>query len=136
MKKKEFKTKLRVRFSETDAWGIVYYANFLVWFEVARGELFEELGVDMETWRNAEVMPVVVEAHCRYLRSARYGDRVSVETQVRLFGSKMMEFNYRLMHEKNKQLIAEGYTKHVFVGKNGNPVNTPVFVKKLFRGHA
>ena len=73
-------TLLRVRYAETDKMGIVYYANYLVWFEVGRTDLLRGSGW---SYREMEVegfsLPVI-EAQCSYRQSARYDDDLDIRT--------------------------------------------------------
>ena len=86
-------TRLRVRYAETDQMGIVYYANYLVWMEVARVEWCRARGFayrDME--REDGAMLVVAEAHCRYLAPALFDDEVIIETRVAEAGTRLIRF--------------------------------------------
>ena len=69
-------TTLRVRYAETDQMGVVYYANYFVWFEVARADLLRSLGWTYREMEDAGVLLPVIEAHCEYRRPARYDDEV------------------------------------------------------------
>ncbi len=112
-------TQVRVRYAETDQMGIVYYANYLVWFEIGRVELLRSLGLaysQLETDHQC-ILPVV-EASCRYRSPARYDDRILIETRPSLLRSSVVKFAYRIYREadqkgKERQLLAEGETVHV-----------------------
>ena len=65
---------VRVRYAETDKMGVVYYANYFVWFEVARAELLRSLGWSYREMEHAGVALPVIEARCAYHRSAQYDD--------------------------------------------------------------
>jgi acyl-CoA thioester hydrolase len=112
-------TQLRVRYAETDQMGIVYYANYLVWFEIGRAELLRSLG---HAYRQLEadhqlILPVV-DAHCRYRAPARYDDEILIETWPSLLRESVLRFDYRIYRissqkEKERELLAEGETAHV-----------------------
>src|SRR5438105_5103832 len=89
-------TLLRVRYAETDKMGVVYYANYLVWFEVGRTDLLREAGW---TYREMEAdgfgLPVM-EAHCEYHRPARYDDEVEVNTNGELLSPVRVKFAYQI----------------------------------------
>ena len=75
-------TQVRVRYAETDQMGIVYYANYLIWFELGRVELLRSLGLAysrLETDHGC-ILPVI-EVHCRYRSPARYDDEILIETR-------------------------------------------------------
>ena len=66
-------TTLRVRYAETDAMGVVYHANYFVWFEVGRGDWFRAFGQDYGEWETLGYFLPVSEAHARFHAPARYG---------------------------------------------------------------
>jgi acyl-CoA thioester hydrolase len=111
-------TEVRVRYAETDQIGVVYYANYLVWFEIGRVELLRTLGL---SYRQLEIehqciMPVV-EANCRYRCSARYDDQILIETWPSLLRGPVIKFTYRILRKapegEEPRLLAEGTTVHV-----------------------
>ena len=108
----------RVRYAETDQMGVVYYANYLVWFEIGRVELLRSLGFD---YRNLEaehscILPVV-EATCRYRAPARYDDLIRIYAEPTLLRSSVLKFAYRVERAGTDSappvLLAEGETVHV-----------------------
>jgi acyl-CoA thioester hydrolase len=112
-------TEVRVRYAETDQMGVVYYANYLVWFEVGRVELLRALGF---SYRQLEaehgcILPVI-EATCRYRASARYDDQILIETRPALLRGSVLKFAYQIFRKPNqevkeRELLAEGQTVHV-----------------------
>lgn len=112
-------TEVRVRYAETDQMGIVYYANYLVWFEIGRVELLRSLGLaysQLETEHEC-ILPVV-EANCRYRSPARYDDVIQIETRPALLRGAVVKFAYRVYRApdpkgKERELLAEGETVHV-----------------------
>ncbi len=118
--------RLRVRYAETDQMGVVYYANYLVWMEVGRVEYCRALGFnyrDME--HDGGVGLAVVEANCRYLSPARYDDEVIVRTGVDQANPRMIRFSYEMSNAADGKLLASGYTKHIFVGRDLKPHKLP-----------
>src|SRR6516225_10483569 len=120
------RTTVRVRYAETDQMGVVYYSNYLVWFEIGRVEFIRQLGFDyrkMET--DDDVMLPVVEVTCRYKAPAVYDDIVIIETRVSAMRTSMMKFAYEVYRAegvapdgapKAGKLLASGETTHVIVG--------------------
>ncbi|MGO9317004.1 MAG: acyl-CoA thioesterase [Terracidiphilus sp.] len=111
-------TEVRVRYAETDQMGIVYYANYLVWFEVGRVELLRSLGFSYSVLETEhECILPVVEATCRYRSPARYDDRILIETRPALLRGSVLKFGYRILRkakqEEEPTLLAEGETVHV-----------------------
>jgi len=111
------KTNIRVRYSETDQMGIVYHANYLVWFEIGRSELFRELNLPYTQFEEQGLGLAVVEATCRYRKPCRYDDELSIITEIDHMTSRSATFSYRVYCEES--LLAEGKTVHVFINKEG-----------------
>ena len=106
-------TELRVRYAETDAMGVVYHANYLVWFEVGRGDFFRALGQDYGEWEHKGYLIPVSEAHARYLASARYGDLITVRTRLKDLRSRSVTLGYEVTNAATGQGLASGWTKHL-----------------------
>jgi acyl-CoA thioester hydrolase len=111
-------TQVRVRYAETDQMGIVYYANYLVWFEIGRVELLRSLGLAYsQLEKEHECILPVVEATCRYRSPARYDDEILIETRPALLRGSVIKFAYRILRkgsdDANNTLLAEGETVHV-----------------------
>jgi acyl-CoA thioester hydrolase len=106
--------RLRVRYAETDQMGVVYYSNFLVWFEIGRVELLRQLGFDYKTMEIQDGCFIpVVEANCRYKAPARYDDELIIVTHVAGLRGSVLKFRYRVVRVSDQQLLAEGETTHV-----------------------
>ncbi len=125
-------TRLRVRYAETDKMGVVYYANFLVWFEVARADLLRSLGWTYREMEAAGVSLPVVEAHCAYLRPARYDDEIEVRTEGRMVSAIRMKFSYTVVRQADQVVSATGYTVHAAVDPSGRPCRLPERIKQVF----
>jgi len=122
----------RVRYAETDKMGVVYYANYLVWFEVGRTDLLRSLGW---TYREMELDGVslpVIEAHCEYHRSARYDDEIEVRTEGRLLSPVRMEFQYQVVRKDDAVVSATGRTVHAALDPSGKPCRLPLRVREAF----
>lgn len=107
-------TILRVRYSETDKMGIVYYANYLVWFEIGRAEFCRARGFsyrDME--ENDDAFLVVAESYCRYKAAAYYDDELIIRTHITELRRRSLRFGYEILRLSDGQIIAEGETGHV-----------------------
>ena len=121
-------TRIRVRYAETDQMGVVYYANFFVWFEIGRVELLRQLGFEYKQMEiDDDCHFPVVEATCRYKSPARYDDELLLETTVLGLRRTVIKFGYRLLRqEKQAQtLLAEGETTHVTVDRSLKKIRLP-----------
>lgn len=123
---------LRVRYAETDKMGVVYYANYLVWFEVARADLLRSLGWSYREMEAAGISLPVIEARCRYLRPARYDDEIDVTTEGRMLSAVRMEFHYRVVRKADEIVAAEGATVHAALDASGKPCRLPARVREVF----
>lgn len=113
------KASVRVRYAETDQMGVVYHANYLVWFEIGRVELMRQQGLDYKRLEIDEgCWIVVVEATARYKAPARYDDELIIETTVRMVRGPIIRFAYRILRAEDKLLLCEGETVHVVLGKD------------------
>ena len=125
-------TTLRVRYAETDRMGVVYYANYLVWFEVARADLLRSLGWTYREMEDTGVLLPVIEAHCEYRRPARYDEEIEVRTVGRLSSPIRLEFTYEVMVKGQSDVAASGRTAHAAVGLDGRPCRLPDRVREAF----
>src|SRR5262245_44679879 len=125
-------SRVRVRYAETDRMGVVYYANYLVWFEVARADLLRQTGWTYREMEETGVLLPVIEAHCEYRRPARYDEEIEIRTTARLASAVRMEFAYEVMIKDSGQLAATGATVHAATDANGRPCRLPERVREAF----
>lgn len=122
-------TRVRVRYAETDQMGIVYYANYFVWFEVGRTELLRTLG---GTYRELEAEGIflpVLTADCEYKLASRYDDELDVQTRGRLLSPIRVEFLYEVVRVADQKIMATGRTEHAALNPRGKPVRLPEQVR-------
>jgi len=127
-------TRMRVRYAETDRMGVVYHANYFVWFEVGRVELLRQLGFsyrDMEEKDGCGI--AVIDARCRYKAPARYDDEVIVRTRLKYLRESLIQFEYELVRADDGSLLAEGDTTHIVVDAEMKKVSLPVKYVSAFR---
>ena len=126
-------TTVRVRYAETDQMGVVYYANFFVWFEVARADLLRTLGWTYREMEASGVRLPVIEAHCEYHRPARYDEEIEIRTEGRLCSPVRMEFRYDVVLKASAESVATGRTVHAALGLDGRPCRLPARVREAFK---
>ena len=123
---------VRVRYAETDQMGVVYYANYLVWMEVARVDYCKSVGFSYEEMEREDgIFLAVAEARCRYLYPARFDQDVTIETTLSGAHPRMVSFAYEMRLTANGRKLATGETSHVFVGRDLRPVRLP----EKYRAH-
>ncbi len=104
---------LRVNYSETDQMGVVYHANYLIWFDRARTELMRATGLTYKELEQQGVYLAVAEVQVRYRAAARYDDLVRVRCWVRDLGSRRVTFGYAVDRAETGELLATGVTSLV-----------------------
>ena len=119
---KENTTEIQVRYAETDAMGVAYHANYLVWFEVGRTALLEELGYPYVQLEADGIILPVAECHVRYRAPARYADCLLIHSHCSELRGVSMVLSYRIENKATGALLAEGWTKHAIVDRNMRPV--------------
>jgi acyl-CoA thioester hydrolase len=122
---------IRVRYAETDKMGVVYYANYFVWFEIGRCELLRTIG---RSYRELEAEGVglpVIEAHCEYKSPARYDDALQVKTTGKLLSPARVEFVYEISRPCDGTVNATGRTVHAAIDTNGRPCRLPDYIREL-----
>jgi acyl-CoA thioester hydrolase len=120
-----------VRYADTDQMGVVYYANYLVWFEVGRTDWLRERGWTYRAMESDGYQLPVIEAHCEYKSSARYDDDIVVTTRARLLSPVRLAFDYEIARSADGAGIAAGYTVHASLDRAGRPIRLPARVKEF-----
>ena len=117
-----FRTTLRVRYAETDQMGVVYYANYFIWFEIGRVELLRSLGFSYQQMEAEDDCFIpVVDTSCRYKAPARYDEELELETRILHVLPSVLKFGYRLLRANGSEgpptLLAEGESVHVLTDR-------------------
>jgi len=113
-----FETTLRVRYAETDQMAVVYYANYINWFEVGRTEMLRQMGLTYREMEEDGMVLPVVEVKCRYKHPARYDDEITIRTWVVHMRRSLLRFQYEVVRKSDGRLLAEGESVHVVVGRD------------------
>lgn len=121
-----------MRYAETDKMGVVYYANYFVWFEVGRADLLRDAGWTYRDMETGGVTLPVIEAHCEYRQPAKYDDELDIHTSGALRSPVRIEFAYEVIRPGDLTVIATGRTVHASLDRNGRPCRLPARVKELF----
>jgi acyl-CoA thioester hydrolase len=118
-------TSYRVIYGDTDQMGIVYYANYLRWFEKGRAEFLRQIGLPYSTIEQQGFHFPVVEVSCRYLESARYDDLVQIESEMCECRRASLTFKYAIWRDSDRSTIATGMTKHACTDPTGRILRIP-----------
>ncbi len=121
-----------MRYAETDTMGVVYYANYLIWFEVGRTDLLRDAGWTYRDMEAAGFSLPVIEAHCDYHQPARYDDVLAVTTTGSLVSPVRVRFEYEVARPSDAVVLATGHTVHATLGRNGRLCRLPPRARALF----
>ena len=124
-------SRVRVRYAETDKMGIVYYANYFVWFEVGRTDLLREAGWNYRDMEAEGFGLPVIEAHCSYRESAKYDDELDIRTTGAMLSPVRVQFTYEILRPSDAATLATGTTVHATVDRNGRPCRLPERVRTV-----
>jgi acyl-CoA thioester hydrolase len=128
--------RIRVRYAETDQMGVVYHANYLVWFEVGRVELIRQMGLDYKAMEQEDGCGIaVVEATVRYKAPARYDDELIVRTRIEHVRGSIVRFAYGVYRAADEVLLCEGATTHIVVDRTMKRAAMPARYAELFQRH-
>lgn len=123
----DFAAQIRVRFHDTDAQGVAHNSNYFVWFEVARVEFLERFAGGYQRIRDEGVESLVLEAHARFLKPARFDDRLLVHARVAEMRGARWQFEYVVT--RGAETIADGWTMHATVdAKTFRPIRNPAWL--------
>jgi len=125
-------SRVRVRYAETDQMGVVYYANYFVWFEVGRTDLLRGSGWNYREMETEGFGLPVIEAHCTYRQSAKYDDEIEVRTTGEMLSPVRVKFSYEVVRAADAATLATGTTVHATLDRQGRPCRLPARVRGVF----
>jgi acyl-CoA thioester hydrolase len=124
---------VNVRYAETDQMGIVYYANYLVWFEVGRVAWCRAKGFHYAEMEAKEKrLMVVAESGCRYKSPARFGEDIIVRTFLTKATDRVIRYGYEIRARDTGKLLATGHTAHIVTNMDFSPTRLPDSYRKYF----
>ena len=129
---KPHRLTIRVLYGDTDSGGVVYYGNYLRFFEAGRTEFMRDHQVTYKSLEDAGYIMPVVEAYSRYKASARYDDLLIVETVLTDVRQLSCCFHYRILRAEDEKLLVKGHTMHAVINRQGRLAKLPAdIVAKL-----
>ncbi|HSW40216.1 MAG TPA: thioesterase family protein [Acidobacteriota bacterium] len=127
-------TTVKVRYAETDQMGVVYHANYIIWFEIGRVAWCRARGFsygEMESRDDRYLM--VAEADCRYKSPARFEDDIIIRTSLGKAGDRVIRYNYEIIRKRDLRPLASGHTAHVVVNRDYRPSRLPDRYREAFK---
>lgn len=119
--------EIEPRYSDTDQMGIIYHANYLSYFEVARTNFFKNLGYSYRKLEDEGILLPVISASCNYKHAIKFGDKIIIKVSIEYIKRIKLAFNYKIYRKRDEKLMATGQTEHGFVTKDLKPIR----LKKL-----
>ncbi|HTY13424.1 MAG TPA: YbgC/FadM family acyl-CoA thioesterase [Candidatus Omnitrophota bacterium] len=132
---KKNRTEFRVIYRDTDAEGVVYYANYLAWFEAGRSELIRALGISLPELKKKEnIVFAIKDVFCEYLRPARYDDEIVVETEISEVMPVRIVFEQQIRRKVSSELLTKAkVTAFPIDLKTFRPVPIPKELKEKLK---
>ena len=118
-------TSFHVRYAETDAMGIVHHAAYIVYFEEGRSHYMRECGSSYAEFEKGGQYMAVTEVQARYVRAARYDQRIRIRCWVEQIRSRGLTFRYELSDDETGDLFVTGMSKHICLDKEGRVIKFP-----------
>lgn len=115
--------KHKVQYYETDQMGIVHHSNYIRWFEEARTDFMEQMGMGYEEMEKQGILSPVLAVEATYLRMVRFGDTVTVQTKIKEYNGIKLTVAYEIYNDTTGMLHCKGVTKHCFLTKMGRPIS-------------
>jgi len=125
-------TKIRVRYKDTDRMGVVYYGNYLTFFEIGRAELMRDLDLPYSKLEAEGYTLVVTEAAAKYHGNVGYDALVTVRTRIAEQRGARVRFDYEMISEE-KKLLVTGHTVHGCINSAMKPTRFPEGLRKLIQ---
>lgn len=116
---------LYVRYAETDAMGIVHHASYIVFFEEGRSNYARHRGSDYATFEREGHYLTVSEINARYLKAARYGQRVTIRCWIDEMKSRTLTFGYEIVDSESRDVLVTGFSKHICITHDGQVTRLP-----------
>ena len=115
--------------------GIVYYTRYLEYFEEARTELLDSLGLTISIIENRGIQLPVIVSHCDYKKGAELEDELLIEASIVDIPRARLNINYNVLDKVSNKELVTGYTRHAFTDKYGNPKRVPKFILDKIKVH-
>ncbi len=130
--------KHKVQYYETDQMGIVHHSNYIRWFEEARTDYMEKMGMGYDQMEAKNILSPVLAVEANYLRMAYFGDTVTIETHIKEYNGIKLTVVYEVLNDKTQMVLCRGISKHCFISKEGRPLSLknacPEFHDMFMRG--
>jgi acyl-CoA thioester hydrolase len=124
--------RIRVRYAETDAMGIVHHSSYIIYFEEGRSEYARQRGTPYSQFEQNGYYLTVTEVNARYVQPARYDQELKITTWIGEMKSRSLMFNYEISEMVAGNMLVTGYSRHICITTDGQVTRIP----ELWRGWA
>ena len=124
----QYDHSIKIYYKDVDQMGIVYYSRYYEYFEEARTELLESIGLDVTNVEKSGITLPVISSHCEYNKGAKFEQDILVKASIKSKPKSKLHIDYFVFIEKEKDFIVSGYTEHAFVNNNGKAVRAPKII--------
>ena len=119
---------VKVYYKDVDQMGIVYYSRYFEYFEEARTELLNSIGLDVTSIENQGIQLPVIESHCEYLKGAKFEQDLIIKTAILDIPKARLKIDYNVYKDHSNELLVKGYTVHAFMNQSGRAIRIPDLV--------
>ena len=130
-----YKHYLKVFYRDIDSMGIVYYSRYFEYFEEARTELLNSIGLDINSIEKNGIFLPVTSTHCDYKKGLRLEQNFILETRILEIPKAKLKINYKIYIQNRADYLVKGYTEHAFMKINGKPTKVPDFIIKVIKNN-
>ncbi|MDO4454387.1 MAG: acyl-CoA thioesterase [Eubacteriales bacterium] len=113
----------KVQYYETDQMGIVHHSNYIRWFEEARVDALDKIGMGYKKMEEAGVISPVLEVHATYKTMTHFGDTVKIAAAVQKYNGIILEMTYEVRDKETEEIRCTGSSRHCFLDRHGKPVS-------------
>jgi len=117
------KYRRKIQYYETDQMGIVHHSNYIRWFEEARMDLMEKLGLGYEHMEEQGILSPVLSVEADYLRMLYFGDSVTIDAGIQEYNGIKLIITYEVVSRSTGMVHCRGTTKHCFINREGRPLS-------------
>ncbi|MFP4697361.1 MAG: acyl-CoA thioesterase [Eubacteriales bacterium] len=126
------KSKVIVRYAETDQMGVVHHANYPIWYEIARTDFIKKIGITYTEMENMGLVVPLLELNIKYIEPAYYEDELIIEAILKKVAGLKMIFEYQIYRNNKIKPINIGQTVHAIVDKELKPINVKKEYPELY----
>lgn len=119
---------VKVYYKDVDQMGIVYYSRYFEYFEEARTELLNSIGLDVTSIENEGIQLPVIESHCEYSKGAKFEQGLIIKTTILDIPKARLKIDYNVYKDHSNELLVKGYTVHAFMNQSGRAIRIPDLV--------